>query len=167
MRLLATIAVAGSLLSIANLQAQSLAEHGAAAAGATIGTAAGKPLSGAITKIFGDTDNEVKTVNRGITRPATRATSTAETPVPAGPPPSAAAGSGDVGPGGSSGGSATSSPSALEGLAPGCRTPPQAGRIHCRAPAAARSHRAACCGRTTGTQTTHPPGSGRHSSRRL
>jgi len=115
MRLLATVAVAGSLLSIANLQAQSLAEHGAAAAGATIGTAAGKPLSGAITKIFGDTDNEVKTVNRGITKPSTRTPPPAENLAPAGSPPSAAAGSGDVGPSGSSGGSATLSPGALEG----------------------------------------------------
>jgi hypothetical protein len=33
-----------------------LAEHAAAAAGATIGTAAGKPLSNALTTIFGKTD---------------------------------------------------------------------------------------------------------------
>ena len=65
MRLLATIASLGTLIFVAEVQAQSLAEHGAAAAGATIGTAAGKPLSGAITKIFGDTDDTVKTANTG------------------------------------------------------------------------------------------------------
>ncbi len=42
------------------LEAQSLAEHAAAASGATIGTAAGKPLSNAITKIFGQTDASTK-----------------------------------------------------------------------------------------------------------
>lgn len=51
-----SLALLGSLLLGAGLQAQSLAEHAAAASGATIGTAAGKPLSNAITKIFGQTD---------------------------------------------------------------------------------------------------------------
>jgi hypothetical protein len=56
MRSLAPIAVLGSFLLATGTQAQSLAEHAAAASGATIGTAAGKPISNAITKIFGKTD---------------------------------------------------------------------------------------------------------------
>ena len=109
MRLLATIALAGSLVSIANLSAQSLAEHGAAAAGATIGTAAGKPLSGAITKIFGESDDQLKTVNRGTTKASPRTPAPAETPAPAGSPSAAApvGGAGESGPGASSGSSAS------------------------------------------------------------
>jgi len=60
MRSLAPIAVLGSFLLVTAAQAQSLAEHAAAASGATIGTAAGKPLSNAITKIFGQTDTATK-----------------------------------------------------------------------------------------------------------
>lgn len=115
MRLLATIAVAGTFLTIANLQAQSLAEHAAAAAGATIGTAAGKPLSGAITKIFGETDDQLKTTNHAITKPSTRTPPPVEKLAPGGSPGAAIApigGSGDPGPLGSSGGSAATSPSA-------------------------------------------------------
>jgi len=59
MRSLAPIAILGSFLLVA-AEAQSLAEHAAAASGATIGTAAGKPLSTAITKIFGQTDTATK-----------------------------------------------------------------------------------------------------------
>jgi hypothetical protein len=59
MRSLVPVAVLASFLSVA-AQAQSLAEHAAAASGATIGTAAGKPLSNAITKIFGQTDTATK-----------------------------------------------------------------------------------------------------------
>jgi hypothetical protein len=60
MRLLAPIALLGTLLLVGGAQAQSLAEHAAAASGATVGTAAGKPLSNAITKIFGQTDTSTK-----------------------------------------------------------------------------------------------------------
>jgi hypothetical protein len=60
MRLLAPVALVGSFLFVIAAQAQSLAEHAAAASGATIGTAAGKPLSNAITKIFGQTDTTTK-----------------------------------------------------------------------------------------------------------
>lgn len=60
MRSLAPIALLGSFLLVTAVQAQSLAEHAAAASGATIGTAAGKPLSNAITKIFGQTDTTTK-----------------------------------------------------------------------------------------------------------
>jgi hypothetical protein len=60
MRSLAPVALVGSLILVTAAQAQSLAEHAAAASGATIGTAAGKPLSNAITKIFGQTDTATK-----------------------------------------------------------------------------------------------------------
>jgi hypothetical protein len=60
MRSLAPVALLGSFFLITAAEAQSLAEHAAAASGATIGTAAGKPLSNAITKIFGQTDNTTK-----------------------------------------------------------------------------------------------------------
>src|SRR5258708_488427 len=60
MRLLAPVAVIGSFFLVTGVQAQSLAEHAAAASGATIGTAAGKPLSNAITKIFGQTESSAK-----------------------------------------------------------------------------------------------------------
>jgi hypothetical protein len=60
MRSLAPIALFGSFLLVSGAQAQSLAEHAAAASGATVGTAAGKPLSNAITKIFGQTDASTK-----------------------------------------------------------------------------------------------------------
>lgn len=60
MRAFAVSALVGSLLLTTGAGAQSLAEHAAAASGATIGTAAGKPLSNAITKIFGQTDATTK-----------------------------------------------------------------------------------------------------------
>jgi hypothetical protein len=60
MRSLTPVALLGSFLLVTAAQAQSLAEHAAAASGATIGTAAGKPLSNAITKIFGQTDTTTK-----------------------------------------------------------------------------------------------------------
>ena len=59
MRSLVPIALLGSFVLV-TAQAQSLAEHAAAASGATIGTAAGRPLSNAITKIFGQTDSAAK-----------------------------------------------------------------------------------------------------------
>ncbi len=69
MRLLAPVALLGSFLLIAGAQAQSLAEHAAAASGATIGTAAGKPLSNALTKIFGQTDTATKKAASADTKP--------------------------------------------------------------------------------------------------
>src|SRR5712691_3316486 len=84
MRLFATIALFGTFVSIANLQAQSLAEHGAAAAGATIGTAAGKPISNAVTKIFGQVDDQAKSASKTNLK-VVRPDSTGEKPSPAGP----------------------------------------------------------------------------------
>lgn len=101
MRWLGAITVFAGFLSIGIGEAQSLAEHGAAAAGATIGTAAGKPLSGAITKIFGDVDDQAKTAAKPVSKPATAATS--EKP-PAGSSKSPAAAAGAV-PAGADGGS--------------------------------------------------------------
>jgi hypothetical protein len=60
MRAFAVTALVGSFLFATGARAQSLAEHAAAASGATIGTAAGKPLSNAITKVFGQTDATTK-----------------------------------------------------------------------------------------------------------
>ena len=57
MRPFASIALLGILVLAAGAQAQSLAEHAAAAAGATIGVAGGKPVSDAITKIFNNTND--------------------------------------------------------------------------------------------------------------
>ena len=61
-------ALVGSLTLVASVRAQSLSEHAAAAAGATVGTAAGKPLSHALTTIFGAADNA--TSNAAGTKPA-------------------------------------------------------------------------------------------------
>ena len=47
-----------SLLFIASAHGQALTEHAAAAAGAAIGTGAGKSLSNSMTTIFGETDKE-------------------------------------------------------------------------------------------------------------
>lgn len=103
MRLLGAVTVIAGLISIGSVEAQSLAEHGAAAAGATIGTAAGKPMSGAITKIFGDVDDQAKTAAKPAARPARAAT--AEKPSPAGSAaaPSAVSGGGAAGGDGGSG----------------------------------------------------------------
>jgi hypothetical protein len=67
MRSLTPIALLGSFLLVTAVQAQTLAEHAAAASGATIGTATGKPLSNAITKIFGQTD---AATNKAASAPA-------------------------------------------------------------------------------------------------
>jgi hypothetical protein len=56
MRWFASLTILGTFALAGIADAQSLAEHAAAAAGATIGTAAGKPLSNALGKIFGDVD---------------------------------------------------------------------------------------------------------------
>ena len=82
MRSFALIALLGSFLLVTAVQAQSLAEHAAAASGATIGTAAGKPLSNAMTKIFGQTDTTTKKAAS-----ASIATKTANTKTPAKPEP--------------------------------------------------------------------------------
>src|SRR5712675_1098323 len=69
MRSLAPIAIIGSLIVSVGIQAQSLSEHAAAAAGATIGTAAGKPLSNAITKIFSQVDNSAQKAAKNPSKP--------------------------------------------------------------------------------------------------
>jgi hypothetical protein len=56
MRSLASMAALGTFLWAGGAYAQSLSEHAAAAAGATIGTAAGKPISNALSGIFGQVD---------------------------------------------------------------------------------------------------------------
>src|SRR5215469_11827135 len=117
MRSLAMTALFAAFSSIGNLQAQNLAEHAAAAAGATIGTAAGKPMSTAINTIFGQTDEQAKAASRtaaGKTAPQTRATPQANQPSTAN---RAATGAPELGPafpgpsGSSSGVTASSIPS--------------------------------------------------------
>jgi len=80
MRSLAPIAIIGSLIVSSGVQAQSLSEHAAAAAGATIGTAAGKPLSNAITKIFSQVDNDAQKAAKNPSKPLLKNTS--EGPAP-------------------------------------------------------------------------------------
>jgi hypothetical protein len=77
MRSLAPIAL---FILSSGMHAQSLAEHAAAAGGATIGTAAGKPMSNAITKIFGqvNTDAGKAAKNPNPSKPLTK--TVAETP---------------------------------------------------------------------------------------
>jgi hypothetical protein len=85
MRSFAPIALFATFLLAAGLDAQSLTEHAAAAAGATIGTAAGKPLSNAIGSIFGKLDKDTsqaagaKTVKK-IDKPAEPAPAKASVP---------------------------------------------------------------------------------------
>ena len=69
MRALRAFAILGSLSLAGGLSAQSLAEHAAAAAGATVGTAAGKPISNALTKIFGQADHATATAAGTKDRP--------------------------------------------------------------------------------------------------
>lgn len=84
MRSLAAVGLLGSFLLVTGIQAQSLSEHAAAAAGATIGTAAGKPMSNAITKIFGQVDNDTKkAANQKVDTKAQPKPSPAATPSPA------------------------------------------------------------------------------------
>jgi len=61
MRSLASIAGLGIFLLAGAAYAQSLSEHAAAAAGATIGTAAGKPISNALAGIMGQVDDATAT----------------------------------------------------------------------------------------------------------
>lgn len=60
MRSLVTIAL-GTLALAGSIRAQSLTEHAAAAAGATIGTAAGRPVANALTGIFTQVDDTTAT----------------------------------------------------------------------------------------------------------
>ncbi len=90
MRSLTTIGLLGSFLLVTGIQAQSLSEHAAAAAGATIGTAAGKPMSNAITKIFGQVDNDAKKAanQKADTKPQPKSpTTTSTTPALGAPSP--------------------------------------------------------------------------------
>jgi hypothetical protein len=65
MRSFLTFALFATLASSTVVYSQSLAEHAAAAAGATIGTAAGKPVSNALTNIFGQVDQVTATAAGG------------------------------------------------------------------------------------------------------
>jgi len=61
MRSLASIAGLGTLLLVAGAYGQTLSEHAAAAAGATIGTAAGKPVANALSGILGQVNDTTAT----------------------------------------------------------------------------------------------------------
>ncbi len=61
MRSLASIAGFATLLLAGGAFAQTLSEHAAAAAGATIGTAAGKPIANALSGVFGQVDQTTAT----------------------------------------------------------------------------------------------------------
>jgi hypothetical protein len=71
MRLHPSIAIIGSLAFAAIASAQALTEHAAAAAGATVGTAAGKPVSNALENIFGQVDQVTATATGGKVKPKT------------------------------------------------------------------------------------------------
>lgn len=64
MRSLVTVAALGTFVLTGGVYGQSLAEHAAAAAGATIGTAAGKPISSALSGIFGQVDQATATASK-------------------------------------------------------------------------------------------------------
>jgi hypothetical protein len=63
MRSLVSVTALGFLAITGSIYAQALSEHAAAAAGATIGTAAGKPVAGALTGIFGQVDSVTATAS--------------------------------------------------------------------------------------------------------
>jgi len=100
MRSFVPFAITGSLMLAIGVQAQSLSEHAAAAAGATIGTAAGKPLSNAITKIFGQVDSAAQNAAKNPSKPLTKTTT--ETPAVTVPALGGPASSGPTASGGSS-----------------------------------------------------------------
>ncbi len=115
MRSLALTALLGSFIASTSLPGQSLTEHAAAAAGATIGTAAGKPLGTTLGRIFSETD---KTAATAATPKTTKPVATKSAP----PAPEAersatvvitASGPAAGGGGGESGASAGSGHSAL------------------------------------------------------
>ena len=87
-----------SLIFAAGVHGQALTEHAAAAAGAAIGTGAGKSLSNSMTKIFGDTDKETaKAAKPETKKPAQPVTKPAPDPLAVKSKPSAIPG-GDAGP---------------------------------------------------------------------
>jgi len=86
MRSLGALALFGSLVLANAAFGQALTEHAAAAAGATIGTAAGKPISNALTNIFGNVDHATATAAASKDKTTNTAPKTAEkeAPLPAG-----------------------------------------------------------------------------------
>lgn len=76
MRSIAIAALLGSAVACASLAGQSLTEHAAAAAGGTIGTAAGKPISDALGRVFGTLDNNSA---KATAKPGVKASTKAST----------------------------------------------------------------------------------------
>jgi hypothetical protein len=114
MRSLMLTALLGSFIASTSLPGQSLTEHAAAAAGATIGTAAGKPLGTTLGRIFNEADKTAATAaTPKTTKPAPTKTTPAApeaersaTVVITASGPSAGGGGAEVGTGGGSGHSA-------------------------------------------------------------
>jgi len=89
MRSLALVLPA-TLMFAASVHGQVLTEHAAAAAGAAIGSGAGKSLSNSMTKIFGDTDKETaKAAKADTKKPSKTVTDPAPDPQAAKSKPSA------------------------------------------------------------------------------
>jgi hypothetical protein len=90
MRSLALV-IPASLILVAGIHGQALTENAAAAAGAAVGSGAGKSLSNSMTKIFGDTDKktaeaakpEAKKTPATVTKPAGDAVAAKSKPSPA------------------------------------------------------------------------------------
>jgi hypothetical protein len=82
MRSLALVLPA-SLILVVSVHGQALTEHAAAAAGAVVGSGAGKSLSDSMTKIFGDTDKQTAKAANPETKKQSK-------PVPSAPDPLAA-----------------------------------------------------------------------------
>ncbi|HXA64862.1 MAG TPA: hypothetical protein VNV82_06905 [Bryobacteraceae bacterium] len=83
MRSLALV-IPASLILVASIHGQALTEHAAAAAGAAIGTGAGKSLSNSMTKIFGDTDKQTAKAAQpeGKNKPEAKKTPSVTNPAP-------------------------------------------------------------------------------------
>jgi len=69
MRALASIAAVGLFAVSGTVYAQALSEHAAAAAGATIGTAAGKPIANTLSGIFNNVDATTSAAAQTGTKP--------------------------------------------------------------------------------------------------
>jgi|HubBroStandDraft_6_1064221.scaffolds.fasta_scaffold376831_2 outer membrane protein assembly factor BamE (lipoprotein component of BamABCDE complex) len=77
------IVLPASLILVLSVHGQVLTEHAAAAAGAVVGSGAGKSLSNSMTKIFGDTDKQTAKVANPDAKKQSK-------PVPSAPDPLAA-----------------------------------------------------------------------------
>jgi len=91
MRSLALVLPA-SLILVVGVHGQALTEHAAAAAGAVVGSGAGKSLSNSMTKIFGDTDKQTAKSANPDTKKQSKPVPSAPDPLAAKPRPPLTAG---------------------------------------------------------------------------